>query len=173
MSLNIQIYQLSNGDLYFNTSSEDPNYKIKCAAGGASGGHYYFINPNLINFTDYSMFSVDDYSLIKTEPINLESLPYFKVLVALGPQAPSQPTSFILRIFKGDKIFTESFGLKSGNSGVYFDIVNSATLFFILADDLQFKSDIKTGTDAAFKYLFYILLVLFISMNVYYKFNKK
>ena len=74
-----------------------------------------------------------------------------------------QPTKFILRIFNSNSTFKESFILKGGNTGVYFDNANT---FFILSEDLQFTSNsvipILSPPSNLYRNLFYILLGIFI-----------
>jgi len=94
------------------------------------------MNENLSNFTNYSMFSVDDYSLLQTGLLENRGSSGYSIRISLT-SGTSQPTQFILRIFNQEtnEIFRDPFTITLGNSGVYFGL-NDQT-FFIFSRDYE------------------------------------
>jgi len=143
-SLDVNITQFQNGDLFFDLFSSDyPEYFLQeCSLSAASDGDLYLQKTQeLEQYTNFIMFQ-EDYSIIKSGSLNIDDENVrIKIALLTGPE---QPTKFILRILDdNNKIFKGSFTIKAGNSGFAFPPFNSLK-FFIFSTNYDFQSQLKS-----------------------------
>ena len=145
-SLNAYIFQLDNGDLYFSLYSADQQeaFVNTCAANvTSSASHFYITSSAIGQYTNYTMFSVEDYSVLLNGELE-ESSPNTKLArVGLSEgEGTSQPMNFILRIFNDSSVFRGPFTIKGGNSGLVF-----TNQVFIFSEDYQFFPPEHSSTE--------------------------
>lgn len=162
VAFNANINQFVNGDIFLDLYSSDPSFASTSASGIPSGGDFYLIGETLHQFTDYSMFDINDYPgppiqtglLVERDQVN-----QFSIRVALST-GTAQPIKFILRIFNTAGICKDSFIIQGGigSTGYYYN--NGSGPFFLLDDPILVPSLAPPEQSTTYRNLFYIFLII-------------
>ena len=187
-NLDVEIFEMVNGDLLFLNSSEDPTFETLRKIRGANAGDFFLISEDLINYDSYTMFSVNDYSILQTgllenrgssynEPPDNQINDLFSVKIAIDIDDSEQPASFILRIFNDTNVFRGPFSLRAGNTGLIFrDTINPLIdHIFTLSSNYSYEPSVTlvpaVQSNNNVKFLGYLFIVFIIVYFIKYGFK--